>query len=199
MGQHCHPGHTAGLGDCTEGGWDSLESCCWVVVLPSTGRYLLLPLLWLPPALPHTVPQSSSFLLFPAPNPHLHTHPPHPPTCQTCPSSARLTHGGCGQCLSPHNLGWSQAIQKVTELAFSSKPCGKNKPAEGHRGHVRKQMGWGGGRCRGLSCGVLGLSFSSVQSTCIILSGSEHLSFLHTEEKYTLGCAFQTVPLCTSG
>lgn len=81
---------------------------------------------------PHTEPQSSSSL----PCPYFHP---------TCPS-ARLTHGRCCQCLSTHNLAWSQAIQKITELAFSSEPRGKNKPAEGSRGHLRAAGGPGVGR-----------------------------------------------------
>lgn len=81
----------------------------------------------------------------PAVRPTMHRAPlssfccaPHDPAC---PSFSRLTHGRCCQCLSPHNLGWSQAIQKITELAFSSKPSGKNKAAEGSRGRVRVASG----------------------------------------------------------
>lgn len=33
--------------------------------------------------------------------------------------SRGLTHWWCCQCLSPHNLGWSQPIQEIAELAFS--------------------------------------------------------------------------------
>lgn len=138
MGQHCDPVHIAGVGDCTEG-WDSLEK----LLLGSGPSWHLRKT---PAATASFVVAAASSTTHWASGLLLLLCLPH----QIYPSSARLTHGGCGQCLSPHNLGWSQAIQKVTELAFSSKPCGKNKPAETQR--AREVAGGGG--CTGLSPGV---------------------------------------------
>lgn len=49
--------------------------------------------------------------------------------------SRRLTHWWSCQRLSPHNLGWSQPIQEIAELAFRPKPGGgEDEPGEGGRG-----------------------------------------------------------------
>lgn len=49
--------------------------------------------------------------------------------------SRRLTHWWSCQRLSPHNLGWSQPIQEIAELAFGPKPGGgEDEPGEGGRG-----------------------------------------------------------------
>jgi hypothetical protein len=75
--------------------------------------------------------------------------------------SARLTHGRCGQCLSPHNLGRSKPIQEITELAFSSQPGGREDEPAGEGRGARD----GGVGCSGCVPGhwalPLCLSFSS--------------------------------------
>ena len=53
----------------------------------------------------------------------------------TRPTLKRLTHWWSCQRLSPHNLGWSQSIQEIAELALGPVPGGgEDEPGEEGRG-----------------------------------------------------------------
>lgn len=57
--------------------------------------------------------------------------------------SQRLTHWRSCQRLSPHNLGWSQPVQEIAELAFGPKPGGgEDEPGREAEGHVRASGWW---------------------------------------------------------
>lgn len=57
--------------------------------------------------------------------------------------SRRLTHWWSCQRLSTHNLGWSQPIQEVAELAFGPEPGGgEDEPGKEAEGHVRASGWW---------------------------------------------------------
>lgn len=106
-------------------------------------------------------------------------------TLLTLPSR-RLTHWWGGQCLSPHNLGWSQPIQEIAELAFGPEPgSGEDEPGEVAEGHMRESGWW---ECSGSASGALGMPLCASVSPYIVrvllFGDRQNCSSLHIKEKY---------------
>ena len=159
------------------------KGCCWVAVLPGTrgrGR---------PPLLPPAAAAASPRLY--------HTLGPSPDT-EPALLQQDLPMGGVASVCRP--TIWAGPRPSRKSLNWLSAPSRVGKiNLQRDIGHVRSQVGWAGADAEAFHLGSW-VCFSSLQCNYTILSGSEHLSFLHTEEKKnTSGCAFQTVPLCTSG
>lgn len=101
--------------------------------------------------------------------------------------SRRLTHWWGGQRLSPHNLGWSQPIQEIAELAFGPEPgSGEDEPGEvgrgAHEGIWLVGMQWL--RLWGTGHAPLCLGFPLHSESTTLAGDRQNCSSLHIKEKY---------------